>query len=59
LPRSSARVEMTIKRAQKRPIKLYFRTVEDCSAFAQFILELIESVKNKTLQEAQGKLDKK
>jgi hypothetical protein len=50
---------MTIKRAQKRPIKLYFRTVEDCSAFAQFILELIESVKNKTLQEAQGKLDKK
>ena len=45
-------IELTIFRKPKASFHIYFKTIRDARAFAEFEQELIEKVKKKTLETA-------
>lgn len=43
-------IKMSITRKDKPSFDIYFKTIEDGKAYADFTLELIENVKKKTVE---------
>jgi ATP-dependent Clp protease adapter protein ClpS len=47
-------IKVRISRKAKPSFNVYFKTFQDARTFAEFVLELIENVKKKTLEKAKS-----